>query len=1295
MKFLSNILVKAGLVVEGSAQFNSLAGAGNRMLIVNASGVMSTQAITTGTVTGSAATSQMAFWTGVNSIGGNANFVWDNAQSRLGIGIATPLYTADVAGSARINGTAIIGSSALSQAAAESSLHIGRPLSAQTSYGATIRYEAQSGAVAAHGLNIQLSTQNAEYTTSNIYGVSVIATVRGASNIITNQYGFFVNSTFTAAANNYAYYSDIPAAAGRWNVYMAGSANNYFAGRTLIGSNIDDLSNILQVVGTSYFEGAVTTQGTTTDSTGYSLYVKNTNNNLLRVRNDGLIFIGTGNDSFAPSISGITTNTHRGVRLEFRGTNSFTPAPAFHIKRVEPYVYNSGVGEYVTIESDYHPVSGTGTYASLVVRNSVNQAAGTVGIIRSVYINPTVTTARDYRTIEWSTNATAIAGDSSWGLYGSGTANNYFGGSLGIGNTVLDGITLRASKSIVNAGGSGIAILSDGSIGNVGSGVVQYFRSVVNVSPSIDISNVLHYVAAGGSLGAGASIGIQYGFSVASTLNGATTNYGFYGDIASGTGRWNLYMNGTAANYINGNLLLGNTTDTTERLQVTGTMKVTGASTFSSTVTAASFIRSGGTASQFLKADGSVDSSTYLSSLTGEATNVGSSVTLTNSAVIGKVLTGFNATTGAVTSSDSILTAFGKVQGQINALQGGTVYKGSWNAATNTPTITSSVGVNGNYYVVTTAGTTTINGISSWAVGDWIIFNGTVWEKIPNIDSVVSVNGQTGAVSLSTTNISEGTNLYYTDARARAAISLTTTGSSGSATYSAGVLNVPTYTLIGLGGVPTSRVLTINGTSLDLAANRSWDIPAVTSVSVTVPTGLSVSGSPITTSGTIDISLQAGYSIPTTSSQNNWNTAYNNSIVSADVTGSATKTLTITQQGGQTIVASWSDLNTDAVTSVFGRTGAIVSQTGDYTTAQVTESTNLYYTDTRARSAISVSGSGSYNSSTGVITINGGVTSVNGLAGDVTLTTTNISEGTNLYYTDARARASISLTTTGSSGAATYSGGVLNIPNYTITGLNGVPTSRVLTINGTALDLSANRSFSVGTITGSGTANYVPKLSTSSNIANSIIYDNGTSVIVNSNTLVGGYSHSFQVLANAAGGMVISTTNSASAIGIINSSASNKTWDISPNNNDLAINESGVANGTRMYFAVGGNVLIGSIVDDLTNKLQVNGTIKSNGITVNGAVYASAYYESSDITRKNVISVNPKVSLDIDVVKFTRIGDTDIRYGYSAQQIRDIAPDLVSNGELLNVKYIDVHTLKIAALENEVRELKNKLNAVG
>jgi hypothetical protein len=81
-------------------------------------------------------------------------------------------------------------------------------------------------------------------------------------------------------------------------------------------------------------------------------------------------------------------------------------------------------------------------------------------------------------------------------------------------------------------------------------------------------------------------------------------------------------------------------------------------------------------------------------------------------------------------------------------------YQGTWNATSNTPTLTSSVGTSGYYYVVATAGSTDLNGITDWQIGDWLIFNGSAWQKIDQTNLVVSVAGRTGAVTLSNTDIS-------------------------------------------------------------------------------------------------------------------------------------------------------------------------------------------------------------------------------------------------------------------------------------------------------------------------------------------------------------------------------------------------------------------------------------------------------------------------------------------------------------------------------------------------------------
>jgi hypothetical protein len=106
-----------------------------------------------------------------------------------------------------------------------------------------------------------------------------------------------------------------------------------------------------------------------------------------------------------------------------------------------------------------------------------------------------------------------------------------------------------------------------------------------------------------------------------------------------------------------------------------------------------------------------------------------------------------------------------------DSIIGALSYQGTWNATTNTPTLTSSIGVKGYYYVVSVAGTTNLNGITDWQIGDWAVFDGLIWEKIDNTDGVTSVNGFTGAVVLTTTNIAEGTNEYFTTAKARASVS--------------------------------------------------------------------------------------------------------------------------------------------------------------------------------------------------------------------------------------------------------------------------------------------------------------------------------------------------------------------------------------------------------------------------------------------------------------------------------------------------------------------------------------------
>lgn len=328
------------------------------------------------------------------------------------------------------------------------------------------------------------------------------------------------------------------------------------------------------------------------------------------------------------------------------------------------------------------------------------------------------------------------------------------------------------------------------------------------------------------------------------------------------------------------------------------------------------------TASDWVTFDGKQNAGAYITALTGEATATGPGsvpITLNNASVIAKVLTGLNVTGGSISASDSILTAFGKVQNQINGLIGGVQYQGTWNAATNTPTLTSSVGTQGHFYIVSVAGNTDLNGITDWKIGDWAIFSGGAWSKVDNTESVTSVNGQIGAVSLTTDDIPEGaTNLYYLDSRARGALSF----AAGSGAYNSltGVITIPTNNnqilnganYITLGSLSASSPLVYNNLT------GAFSIPQATSLVdgyLSATDWSTFNNKQNYLGGTGLVKSTAGTITYITDNSSNWNTAYNRSIVSASVTGTTTKTLTLNEQDGNTIQASWTDLDT-GLTSV-------------------------------------------------------------------------------------------------------------------------------------------------------------------------------------------------------------------------------------------------------------------------------------------------------------------------------------------------------------------------------------------
>ncbi len=502
-----------------------------------------------GTITGSGTAGQVTYWSGASAVSGSNNLFWDAANGRLGVNNAAPSNSLDVTGTGRITGQTILATSV------GANVGIGVTPSAWVSTAKAIEF----GGSAGNYLAFNSSAQEG-YLYNNVY-------FNGTNNI------YLRNGRALAyglASGSHIWYNSATGTAG--NVVSFTQAMTLFStGNLGIGTGNSDSGQRLQVTGDTLLKGSGNTSGTT------ALTVQNSDgSSLLRVINNGLFRIGNAGvtgTAILPFSSDQSTVDINGYSLSFFGYDAGNAKPNGFINITgQSFTATSGTQYNVVLSRTFTPASGNANFASLVINPSIGQTGGANGITRGIYVNPTLTAAADWRSIEWSNNT-------GWGLYGAGSANNYLGGRLGIGSTSLGDVNLRIAGTISGSTGP-LAVVADGTISSTSTGSGYFFTTARTQAAAFTINDLQHYTANSAAFGAGSTVTNQYGFIALSTLTGATNNYGFYGNIPSATGRWNLYMNGTAANYMNGELLLGSTTNTGEKLQVTGTARINGSLVF-------------------------------------------------------------------------------------------------------------------------------------------------------------------------------------------------------------------------------------------------------------------------------------------------------------------------------------------------------------------------------------------------------------------------------------------------------------------------------------------------------------------------------------------------------------------------------------------------------------------------------------------------------------------------------------------------------------------------------------------
>jgi hypothetical protein len=337
------------------------------------------------------------------------------------------------------------------------------------------------------------------------------------------------------------------------------------------------------------------------------------------------------------------------------------------------------------------------------------------------------------------------------------------------------------------------------------------------------------------------------------------------------------------------------------------------------------------------------------------------------------------------------------------AVTGGLVYKGSYDAATNTPVLTSAK--KGNFYIVSVAGSlagVTLN------VGDHIVFNqdasnpitSAMFDVIDNTDAVSSVNTQTGVVVLDTDDIAEGgTNAYFTNARADARIAAATANDLSDVSYTAGA---------GIDGY----VMKYSNTSGNWEA-QAEAAGAVTSVNT--QTGAVVLDSDDITEGTSNLYFTSPRFTAELATKD-----------TDDLSEGATNLYyTNTRFDTQLATKDTDDLS-EGATNLYYTNTRFDTQLATKDTDDISEgATNQYFTNARADARIAAAtandlsdvsytaGAGidgyvmTYNNTSGnweaQVAASAPVTSVNTQTGAVVLDSDDITEGTtNLYYTNSR-----------------------------------------------------------------------------------------------------------------------------------------------------------------------------------------------------------------------------------------------------------------------------------------------------
>jgi len=300
--------------------------------------------------------------------------------------------------------------------------------------------------------------------------------------------------------------------------FLAGGGSSYGpTGTTIIGQNsTSGNSSYLTLVGGYDAEaGIVFTDESQAykGKIGYSnssegMYFNTDGSEKMRILSTGNVGIG-GTPSYPLDVITGTSFSNGGIRTKyalrfgtntssapvlfsFSGSSQSTPNEAGQGLSFYSYANTNGnigiafTGDSVTTTASSYvnalfvrgflPTSGTADFTTLNIRPTINQTGGANGITRGIYINPTLTSAADFRALE-------IANNSGYGIYQSNAgASNYFAGAITSPSFIGD-LTGNADTVTTNANLTG-DVTSSGNATTISAGAVDIAMLSATGTPS-------------------------------------------------------------------------------------------------------------------------------------------------------------------------------------------------------------------------------------------------------------------------------------------------------------------------------------------------------------------------------------------------------------------------------------------------------------------------------------------------------------------------------------------------------------------------------------------------------------------------------------------------------------------------------------------------------------------------------------------------------------------------------------------------------------------------------------------